>query len=289
MIQRALFAFLASTAAILPAAGANEPAEAQPKWNKPIEPFRIAGNLYYVGTAGLAAYLLTDPAGHVLIDGAMPQSADLIAANIGRLGFRVEDVEIILNNHAHLDHAGGLARLKSLSGARLLASAADRPALESGTVPYRDEYWFFPPVPVDRIVADGEIVRLGASSLTAHLTPGHTRGCTTWTTRVIEQGRPLDVMFACSLTVAGQPLVNDHRYPEAAVDFAGTFARLRRLSADIFLGFHGNQFDLDRKRARLGSDPLAFVDPGELRAQVDRAEAGFQREMERQRSSAAEE
>ena len=287
MTLRLVIALLASAAVLTPAAAAVLPAEPQPEWNRPAEPFRIAGNLYYVGTSTLGAYLLTDPSGHVLIDGAMPQSADLIADNIRRLGFRVEDVKILLNNHAHLDHAGGLARLKSLSGARLFASAADRPALESGTVAYRDDYWFFPPVAVDEVVTDGEIVRLGALSLTAHLTPGHTRGCTSWTTRVIERGRPLDVIFACSLTVAGQALVNAPSYPQAAADFEASFARLRRLRADIFLGFHANQFDLESKKAGLASDPFAFVDPGELAAQVERAEAGFRQELERQRSSAA--
>ncbi|MGZ8999265.1 MAG: MBL fold metallo-hydrolase, partial [Allosphingosinicella sp.] len=118
-----------------------------------MEPFRIAGNLYYVGTARLAAYLLTDPAGHVLIDGGMPQMADQIAESVSKLGFRIEDVKILLNNHAHLDHAGGLARLKQLSGAQLLATQSDRSTLESGTLPYRDEYWYFPPVAVDRVVA----------------------------------------------------------------------------------------------------------------------------------------
>jgi metallo-beta-lactamase class B len=254
-----------------------------------MQPFRIAGNLYYVGSATLSAFLLTDPAGHVLIDGAMPQNADQIAANIGRLGFRIEDVRILLNNHAHPDHSGGLARLKALSGGQLLASAADRPALESGTVSYRDEYWYAPPVSVDRMIAEGEVVRSGQISLIARMTPGHTKGCTSWTTRVVEQGRPLDVIFACSLSVAGQNLMGDPRYPQAAADFQGTYAKLRGLRADIFLAFHDNQFGLVEKRARLASDPFAFVDSGELPVRIERAETAFRQELERQRSSGAEE
>jgi metallo-beta-lactamase class B len=279
--------FLAVAAAVLPfdVTAQDSGVNAQPEWTRPSEPFRIAGNLYYVGSATLSAYLLTDPAGHVLIDGGMPQNADQIAGNIRRLGFRVEDVKILLNNHAHPDLSGGLARLKQLSGAQLLASDPDRPALESGTVSYRDEYWYAPPVAVDRVVGDREVVSLGGLALTAHLTPGHTRGCTSWSTRIVEQGRPLDVIFTCSLTVAGQDLVGDSRYPDAAADFEATYARLRGMRADIFLAFHDSQFGLAEKRARLASNPMAFVDPAELRAQVDRAEAAFRRELERQRSS----
>ena len=282
---RLLLAFLAAASSSAAVTASTEPVEAQPEWARPTEPFRIAGNLYYVGSATLSAFLLTDPEGHVLIDGAMPQNADQIADNIRRLGFRVEDVKILLNNHAHPDHSGGLARLKQLSGAQLFASAADRPALESGTVSYRDEYWYAPPVAVDRVIADREVVRLGEIALTANLTPGHTKGCTSWTTRVVEQGRPLNVIFACSLTVAGQNLVDDPRYATAAADFEGTYARLRGMSADIFLAFHDSQFGLPAKRARLASDPLAFVDRAELHAQVERAEEAFRRELERQRSS----
>lgn len=283
MRSRLLIPLLAAIAAATPAQAQDSAGEAEPEWNRPTEPFRIAGNLYYVGTAALGAYLLTSPEGHILIDGAMPQSADLIAASIRRLGFRVEDVELLLNNHAHLDHAGGLARLKALSGASFVASAGDRPALESGTISYRDEYWFFPPVGVDRVVADGETVRVGDLGLTAHLTPGHTKGCTSWTTRVIEAGRPFDVILACSLTVAGQPLVGDARYPDAAADFRATFQRLRGLGADIYLAFHDGQFGLDAKRRRLeAGDPFAFVDPAELGARVEQAEAAFRSELERQ-------
>jgi metallo-beta-lactamase class B len=287
MLLRPLLAVILAAAAAAPVV--SRPPEQGPEWASPIEPFRIAGNVYYVGTAALAAYLVTGSEGHVLIDGAMPQNADRIADNIRRLGFEVEDVEILLNNHAHLDHAGGLARLKELSGARLFASAGDRPTLESGTAAYRDDYWWFPPVAVDEEVEDGESVRLGDVALTAHLTPGHTKGCTSWSMHIAQDGRPLEILFACSLTVAGQPLVNDPRYPDAAADFERSFVRLRTLRADIFLGYHGGQFGFDEKRRRLAAgDALAFVDPAELIAQVDRAEAAFRRELDRQRGETAQ-
>lgn len=262
--------------------------EQRPIWNRAIPPFRIVGNVHYVGTEQLAAYLITGRNGHILIDGAMPESAEQIASNIRRLGFRLTDVDILLVNHAHMDHAGGLARLKQLTGARLLASAGDRPELESGKIAYRDESWPFPPVRVDGTLRDGQRVRVGNTVLTTHLTPGHTKGCTSWTMRVVERGRPLEVLFACSLTAAGQPLVDDAKYPTAAADFRRTFAKLRTLRADVFLNYHGEFFDLAAKRKRLESgDTLAFVDPQELPRQIARAEAGFRADLAKEQSAAA--
>ncbi len=216
----------------------------------------------------------------------MPESADQIAGNIRRLGFRLSDVDVLLVNHAHMDHAGGLARLKQLTGARLLASAGDRPELESGRIAYRTESWPFPAVKVDATLRDGQRVRLGRTVLTTHLTPGHTKGCTSWTMRVVEAGRPLDVVFACSLTAAGQPLVNDAKYPNAAADFRRTFAKLRGIRADVFLNYHGEFFDLAGKRKRLDAgDPLAFVDPGELPRRVTSAETAFRADLAKERSA----
>ena len=259
------------------------------EWNRPLEPFLIIGNVHYVGTAGLAAYLITGPEGHVLIDGGSEESAAQIAASIRRLGFRLEDVRYILNNHAHWDHAGGLAELKRLSGARLVASAGDAPDLAAGSNPYRDDLDRFAPVAVDQIIDDGEAVRVGPVSLDAQQTPGHTRGCTSWSTEAVTGGRTYRVLFACSLTVAGQPLVDDPRYPEAAEDFRRSYDRLSAMQADVFLGFHGNQFGLEEKRdRRAAGDPLAFVDPDELQQQIARARAAFEAELVRQRAAARE-
>lgn len=278
----AMLLLCASTAAV------PQSREQRPLWNKPIAPFRIVGNIHYVGTEQLGAYLITGSGGHILIDGAMPESAAQIAGNVRRLGFRVEDIEILLINHAHMDHAGGLAELKRLTGARLLASQGDRPELESGRIAYRDESWPFPGVKVDGLLRDGQQVRVGDTVLTTVATPGHTRGCTSWSMRVREGRRPLDVLFACSLSVAGQPLVGDGRYPAAAADFRRTYAKLRRMRTDVFLNYHGDFFDLSAKRARLAAgDPLAFVDRTELSSQLDRAEKAFAVELAAQRRRVA--
>jgi metallo-beta-lactamase class B len=283
------FAILLATYATAASAQLDpEFAQQRAEWNQPFEPFRIAGNVHYVGTRGLASYLIADPAGHILIDGGMEESAAQIAANIRKLGFRVGDVKILLINHAHWDHSGGLADLKRLSGARLLASAADKPELESGRSAYRTDLAPAAPVAVDRLIRDGEVIRLGATRLTTHLTPGHTKGCTSWTLRTEEAGRPLDILFACSFTVAGQPLTNDPGYPNAAADFRATYARLKALKADIYLNYHPSQFDMEGKRRRQqAGEPLAFVDPAELPRQIAQAERAFETELQRQRTAAA--
>ena len=265
-------------------AAAAQDGEQRREWNQPAAPFRIVDNVHYVGTRGLAAYLITDPRGHVLIDGGLPESATLIAANISKLGYRLEDVRHLLINHAHLDHSGGLAELKRLSGARLVASAGDRADLESGRVAGRPELGAAPPVRVDRIVADGAQLRAGRSVLTAHLTPGHTRGCTSWSLKT----RSATILFACSLTPAGQNLIDDPSYPGAAADFRATFAKLRAMKADVFLNFHPEFFDLDGKRARQrAGQSEAFIDRHELQRQVARAERGFADELARQRAARA--
>lgn len=277
--MRTFFLALALAAAV-PTASSAQDAHQRVEWNRPAAPFRITGEVYYVGTAGLAAYLIADPKGHVLIDGGLPESAPLIASNIERLGFKLSDVRYLLINHSHFDHSGGLAELKQRSGATLVASAGDRADLEAGRSIGRPELDGFPPVKVDRVVSDGETLRIGRIVLTAHLTPGHTRGCTSWSM----DGPTGTVLFACSLTVAGQKLTGDPAYPQAAADFRRSFAKLRSLKADYFLNFHPEFFDLEGKRARLSAgeaDP--FRDPEELGRQVERAERLFEKELAAQR------
>lgn len=277
----ALLIPLLLVAAAGPATQQQDWSAAKAEWNTPTTPFRIAGNVYYVGTAGVSAYLITDPRGHILIDGGLPESVPLIAANIRGLGFRLKDVRILLINHAHFDHSGGLAELKRLTGAQLLASAGDKPDLEAGRTGGRPDLEGFPPVKVDRVIGQGEHIRLGAIDLVTLMTPGHTKGCTSWMYRVTAQGQPLDMLFACSLTVAGQDLTGRNpAYPGVAEDFPRTFALLRTLTVDIFLNFHPGAFDMEGKRKRLeGGNPLAFVDPGELGRRVDAAEAQFEKEL----------
>jgi metallo-beta-lactamase class B len=269
-----------SVALLLMSAGARaQDAGQRVEWNRPMAPFRVTGSVHYVGTEGLSAFLIAGDKGHVLIDGGLPESAPLIAANIRKLGFRLEDVRLILVNHAHGDHAGGLAELKRLTGAKLLAMAGDVPSLEAGATVGRPELFRFPPVKVDGLVTDGEVVRLGDIALVAHATPGHTPGCTSWATR--SGGHTL--LFACSLTVAGQKLAGDPAYPNAAADFRATFDKLAGLRADVFLNFHPEFIDMKGKLARRQAGKTdAFVDPKELPRQVTRAREAFEAELKAQ-------
>ncbi|MGZ8312182.1 MAG: MBL fold metallo-hydrolase [Allosphingosinicella sp.] len=188
---------------------------------------------------------------------------------------------------SHWDHAGALADLKRRSGARLVASAADADDLARGFNVARDDTARFPAVAVDRRIGNGERLRIGTTELIAHLTPGHTPGCTSWSMRVREGNRDYDLLFGCSLTVAGQRLVGDFRYPRAAADFERSYAVLRTMRADLFLGFPTSHFDFEDKRRRLlAGDPLAFVRAGELARQVERAEAAYRAERDSQQAAA---
>lgn len=267
-------------------------AQSPANWTAPTEPFRIADNLYYVGTAGLGSYLLTGPQGHVLIDGAMPISAKMIEGSIEKLGFKLADVKVLLNTHAHFDHSGGLAELKQDTGAKFYASAGDRQALETGTyVGSEDVKAFnFAPVKVDRVLKDGEQVRLGTTVLTAHLTPGHSGGCTTWTFPLTVDGQKRQALLYCSTSVAANRLVSKAKgpqYPGIVNDYETTFAKLKAMKADVFLAPHAEQFGLAEKRAKLaagGANP--FVDPGELQRTVAASETAFRTELAKQQEAA---
>ncbi|HZF68310.1 MAG TPA: subclass B3 metallo-beta-lactamase [Gemmatirosa sp.] len=252
---------------------------------RPAEPFRIAGNLYYVGANDVAAFLLTGPEGHVLIDGGYPGTAPMIMASIARLGFRVADVAVLLNSEPHQDHAGGLAALQAASGAKLWASEASAVTLAAGGAD-PDLAWplravmrigllGYPAVRVDHRVRDGDTIRVGPTTLTAHVTGGHTRGCTTWSFTVRDGDRVLNVVSACSLVVLG-----GMRYPEQAADLERTFRTLRGLPADIWVSSHARLWGRYRKfvardTARHPVDP--FIDPDGYRAYVDSGEARFRR------------
>jgi metallo-beta-lactamase class B len=273
----ALFALRASTAQA-------QATEEWRSWNQPVEPFRIAESLYYVGASDIASYLIVTPEGHILIDGGFVETAPQIEANIVKLGFKVEEVKILLNSHAHFDHAGGLAALKAKSGAKLFASAADATLLESGG---KGDFRFgdegqFPPVAVDRRLADGETVTLGGAALTARLTPGHTRGATTWTFKA----GALDVVLVSSASILDYRFVGKESYPGIAADFEHTFAVLEALPVQIFLAPHGGFFDLAGKRERAARGMGVrnpWVDPAGYKAWVERAEAAFVAALERQR------
>ncbi len=276
MIRPMALAAALSLALLLPDHLAAQDAQQRVEWNRRFAPFRIVGNVYYVGTRGLSAFLITGPKGHVLIDGGLPESAPLIAANIRTLGFRLHDVKYLLINHTHYDHAGGLAELKRLTGAQLIASEAEQADLAAGKTIGRPTLAGFPVVAVDRLVRDGDQLTLGPIKLIALFTPGHTKGGISWLTTTAGKR----VLFTTSLTVAGQRLVGDPAYPSAATDFAATFKRLHAVKADVFLNFHPDFFDMEAKRAaQLRGNATAFVDPAELNRQVDGAEADFRKAL----------
>ena len=280
-------------AGLMAAATLAAPAQSQtpPNWTQPTAPFQIADGLYYVGTAGLASYLITTPDGHILIDGTMPGAGKSIEANIAKLGFKPADVRVLLNTHAHFDHAGGLAELKKDTGAKLAASGADRAALETGTYPGSEDVkaFDFPPVKVDRILKDGDRVELGGRVMTAHLTPGHSAGCTTWTFSVKVDGMTREAMVYCSTSVAFNRLVSKTKgpqYPGIVADYEATFARVKSMKADVFLSPHAEEFGLDAKRAKLGAGPNPFVDPSALPAVVARSEQAFRAALAKQQDAA---
>jgi metallo-beta-lactamase class B len=253
-----------------------------PEWSEPTPPFHIVGPIYYVGTKGLAAYLIASSRGLVLLDGTLAKNVPQIERNVAALGFRLGDVKLLLNNHAHDDHAGGLAQLKHDTGAPLLASLGDRGALEAGRAPSDTTYAPrpFPPVKVDRTVIDGYAVRLGDVTLTPALTPGHTPGCTTWRMTTTERGRRLDVVFLCSITVAGNVLVGNRGYPGIVPDFRRTFRRVARMHADVVLPGHPEAVDImGRERRRQRGDADAFLMPGVLAKLDADAERDFDEEL----------
>ena len=260
-----------------------------PSWLAPFPPFQIAGNLHYVGSQGLASYLVTSPRGHILINSGLEASVPQIRRSIEALGFRFTDVKILLLSHAHWDHAAGSALVKKLTGATVMVMSGDAEVMATGGRtdfhygdPTRADY---PAVHVDRVLRDGDIVSLGDNVLVARLTPGHTKGCTTWTMRVPAQNATREVVIVGSPNVnPGYRLFDNRKYPNIRTDFERTFVVLRSLKADIFLGAHGGYFDLAAKydRRRRG-DRDAFVDPtGYVRFVADR-ERAFIREREAQR------
>ena len=245
-------------------------------WVHPAEAIHLIGPVDYVGTEGLSAYLIHTTDGAMLIDATLNQNADKVLRNIAARGVRPDEVKLILLSHAHFDHAGGLAALKAATGAKLVTGARDREAVESGIPPGETSYGIirFPAAPVDRGVADGETVALGDVVLTAISTPGHTPGCTSWSMQVEEAGQSVNVLFLCSLEVAGNKLVGNQRYLEIAADFRASFDRLAEMEADVVLPFHPSRADLFG-RAERGE----LVDPGVLPAYVARADEDFERAL----------
>lgn len=274
-------------ALIVNAATAAAPSSAD--WSQPFPPFKIADNLYYVGTRGLANYLITTSEGHILINSDLEENVPMIRQSVEQLGFKFTDIKILLISHGHWDHNAGSAKIKELTGAKYHVMEPDVQVVETGGrsdpnyghVPTTH----YPATKVDRVLHDGDEVRLGSAVLVARLTPGHTPGCTTWTMRVTDGGRTYNAVIIGSPNVnEGYKLVNHPRYPNIATDYAKTFEVLKSLPCDLFLGAHGQYFGMEEKFPKLkpgAANP--FVDPAGYKAYVAEKEKAFRAELERKR------
>ena len=256
----------------------------------PFPAFRIAGNLYYVGSKDLASYLIVAAQGDILINSSYEASVPLIQHSVESLGFKMSDIKILLISHAHDDHDAGSAQIKKLTGAKYMVMDADVPVVESGKdYFYTEKKNQYPPAKVDRVLHDGDQVKLGNAVLVAHKTPGHTKGCTTWTMKVEEKGKVYNVVIVGSWNVnPGYVLVKNAAYPAIASDYEKTFRILNALPCDIFLGAHGAYFGLIAKYNRMKKgDALAFVDPVGYKAAVAQKEQDFRNELAKQENGAA--
>ena len=259
-----------------------------PSWTKPFPPHRIAGNLYYVGSEDLASYLIVTAKGNILINSSLESSVPLIRRSVEALGFKFSDTKILLISHAHYDHCAGSAKVKRLTGARYFVMDADVPVVESGgkaDFQYGDDPSMqFPPAKVDRVLHDGDTVRLGGVVLTAHKTAGHTEGTTTWTMDLPQHGRMLHVVIVGSPNVnPGYKLVGNEKYPQIAEDYEHGFEVLKGLPCDIFLGAHGGYYGLVEKYARRKKGERdVFIDPNGYKSYVADREQAFREELKKQ-------
>jgi len=263
-------------------------AQVDPEWTEPFPPHHVIGNVYYVGSKGLASYLITTPQGNILINSSLETSVPLIRASVEKLGFHFNDTKILLISHGHWDHCAGSALLKQLTGAKYMVMEADVPVVEAGG---KGDFQYgntpgslYKPAKVDRVLHDGDQVKLGDAVLVAHLTPGHTKGCTTWTMRVREGSKTYHVAIVGSPNVNdGYKLVNNALYPKIAQDYERTFRTLRALPCDVFLGAHGSYYGMEAKFPRLKEGaPNPFVDPEGYTSYVAEREQAFRNELKKQ-------
>jgi metallo-beta-lactamase class B len=289
MRQRILI--LSSLLVFVLAFGSSLFAQANPDWTEPFPSFRIAGNLYYVGSKGLASYLITTPNGNILINSDLDANVPMISASIEKLGFHFADTKILLISHAHWDHDAGSAMILQRTGAKYMVMDADVSVVESGG---KTDFQYgnspanlYPPAKVDRILHDGDEVTLGGTVLVAHLTPGHTKGCTTWTMQVSDGGKTYKMVIVGSPNVnPGYKLVSNPSYPQIAEDYERMWRVLKSLPCDIFLGAHGGYFGLEEKyprRKESGANP--FVDPDGYKRLIAQKEEEFRAELARQKAA----
>ncbi len=267
-------------------------AQSNPGWTEPFSPFRIACNLYYVGSQGLASYLINTPKGNILINSDLEANVPMISASIEKLGFHFKDTKILLISHAHWDHDAGSAMILQMTGAKYMVMDADVSVVESGG---KTDFQYsntpgslYRPAKVDRILHDGDEVKLGGTLLVAHLTPGHTKGCTTWTMKVTDGGKTYNVVIVGSPNVnPGYKLVSNPAYPQIAEDYERMWRVLKSLPCDIFLGAHGSYFRLEEKyplRKENAANP--FVDPDGYKRFITQKEEDFRAELAKQKLAA---
>ena len=238
-------------------------------WNKPFPAHKIIGNMYFVGSEQLGSFLITTPAGHILINSDYEETVPVIRASVEKLGFKFTDIKILLNSHAHPDHTTGDFMVKELTGATVMAMTEDVPALQN--IKARGNAH-----PIDRVLKDGDTVSLGGVTLTAHLTPGHTKGCTTWTFKAEDGGKMYDVVVVGSVSLNAANLGDNPNYPNIREDFAKSFKVLRSLPCDVFVGSHTGFYQMTAKYAKLeqgGANP--FIDPAGYKALIDSSEKAF--------------
>jgi len=291
MNRRSVLTGLAAVTATRLTSAQNLTPAANPDWTTPFPPHRIAGNLYYVGSRDLASFLITTPQGHILINSNLVSSPPQIRAAVEKLGFHWKDVKILLISHAHYDHCAGSAQIKRETAARYLVMDADAPEVAAGGAGNfryaNDKSMLYPAAKVDHILHDGETVQLGGATLVAHKTPGHTKGCTTWTMKIADSGKTYEAVIVGSPNVnPGYNLINDPKYPQMAADYTATFRTLKALPCDIFLGAHGGYYDMQVKYAKLKSgDKNAFIDPAGYKAYVADRQQAFEAELAKQRAN----
>jgi metallo-beta-lactamase class B len=267
---------------------ATQAASGPPDWSEPFPPHRMIGNIYYVGSRGLASYLITTPAGHILINSNLTTSVPLIRESVEKLGFHFRDVKILLISHAHFDHDGGSAEVKRLTAAKYMVMDADVAVVGSGgknDFQYGDDPTLsYPATKVDRVLHDSDEVKLGDTVLTAHKTAGHTRGCTTWSFKVREEDKIYDVVIVGSPNVnPGYKLVHNASYPEIADDYARGFRFLKSLPCDVFLGDHSSYYGMEEKYAKLNAGGVnPYIDPAGYRSYVAEREQAFLAELQKQ-------
>lgn len=258
-------------------------------WNKPVEPFKIIDNVHYVGTNGLSVFLITTPEGHILVDTALPEANPQIKESIAKLGFKVSDIKVMINTHAHLDHTGGFADFKTATNAQMISGEADKPLLEGGYYPGRETVTElkFPPVKVDRTVKAGDKVVLGGVTLTAHETPGHSPGCTSWSFSVRDGDATRSAVIFCSATVALNTLVGRPTHPTIVEDYKKTFAWTKTQKFDVLLAPHPEMFGAHDKRQKAVAGAVnPFVNPGEFNTYLATLEKQFDDGLAKQRAAA---